>query len=129
MKNGNARPKKTSAADAFVKLPRSVLDSEAWRNLRLHARRFIDCLMIEHLRHGGKENGQLKATHRQLIARSISARLIAPAIREACRSGLVRITRPGGRHLPTLYELTWLPSHPAVHQQPQPEATAGEPAP
>ena len=50
----------------FIMLPRDLLESDAWRGLGINARRFLDFLMIEHLRHGGKHNGYLLAPQRQL---------------------------------------------------------------
>ena len=47
-------------------LPLSLLTSLAWRSLSLNARRFVEFLMIEHMRHGGKANGKLLAPRRQL---------------------------------------------------------------
>ena len=51
---------------SFVKLPREVLESAAWRGLGINERRLVDFLMIEHMRQGGKRNGFLLAPQRQL---------------------------------------------------------------
>jgi hypothetical protein len=128
MTTNGATRKRNAIGESFVPLKHSVLKSPRYRRLSINARRFLDFLMDEHLNHGGKHNGRLQATYRQLVGSGISYRLIAPAIREACDSGLVRITRPGGRNLPTHYELTWVPRHHSAIDQPQPKATAGEPA-
>jgi|HubBroStandDraft_6_1064221.scaffolds.fasta_scaffold823232_1 hypothetical protein len=124
MTNESKRKGNAFGGKAFIMIPLDLLD--AWFSLSHNASRFVIILMKEHGRHRGKQNGRLQATYRQLVSVGITRRLIAPAIREACRSGLVRITRPGGRHLATLYELTWLPSLYAV--DPQPKATTGEAA-
>ena len=58
--------------EAFVKLPRDLLESTAWRSLSIHARRLIDFLLIEHMRHGGRENGRLLAPRRQFEAFGIA---------------------------------------------------------
>ena len=52
--------------EQFVPLTRSALDR--LRALSVRARRFVLFLMSEHLSHGGRENGYLKAPHRQLAA-------------------------------------------------------------
>jgi hypothetical protein len=88
-------------------LPRPLLESDAWRSASINARRFIDFLMLEHLAHGGKENGKLKAPYRQLTRAGIGARLIAETIREAEELGLVYVERQGLK-VATLYALTWL---------------------
>jgi hypothetical protein len=94
--------------EAFVKLPRTLLESEAWRSLGINARRFLEFLMLEHLRHAGKENGSLLAPRRQLELYGIGTRHISRAIDEAERLGLVECERGVGRR-PNMYALTWLP--------------------
>jgi hypothetical protein len=93
----------------FVMLPRLLLESEAWRSLGINARRFLDFLMLEHMRHGGKENGSLLAPRSHLVQFGIGARYISPAIEETERLGLVDRERGVGRR-PSLYALTWLPT-------------------
>jgi hypothetical protein len=94
--------------EAFVKLPRELLESAAWRALGINARRFIDFLMIEHMRHGGKANGALLAPREQLKRFGIGARHVSAAIEEAETLGLVDCLRGVGRS-PNAYALTWLP--------------------
>ena len=94
--------------EQFVPLPRSVIDSDAWRGLGLNARRFIDFLLREHMRKGGMANGSLLAPYRHLVEYGITMRLIRPSIEEAEAAGLVEAHR-GGMRTATLYTLTWLP--------------------
>jgi hypothetical protein len=105
MINGRAR---VESAGAFVKLTRDVVERMAAARLSLAALRLVLFLIREHLRHGGQENGRLKAPHRQLVAFGISAGLVTSAIEETERAGLLRRRRVGGRRA-TLFELTWLP--------------------
>jgi hypothetical protein len=93
--------------EAFVKLPREVLESAAWRGLGINGRRFVDFLMIEHMRHGGKRNGFLLAPQRQLYDFGIGSHFVAGAIAEVERVGLVECKRGTGRR-PSYYTLTWL---------------------
>ena len=93
---------------AFVKLPRELLESDAWRSLGINARRFIDFLMLEHMRQGGKRNGFLLAPRRQLMEFGIGAHFVSDAIDEVDRLGLVDCRRGLGRR-PSIYALTWLP--------------------
>ena len=65
----------------------------------------IDFLEIEHLRHGGNENGYLVAPYSQLVGFGLGRRLIAGAIREAEQRGLVKVER-GGKKGTTMTELT-----------------------
>ena len=97
-------------APGFVMLRKELLASDAWRSLSINARRFLDFLMLEHLAHGGKENGNLKAPSRQLYAFGIGAHQLTAAIFEAEQTGLVDCHR-GGMRVATDYSLTWLPLH------------------
>jgi hypothetical protein len=91
-------------------LPRELLLSPAWRSLGINARRLIDTLLIEHMSHGGRQNGRLKATHRQLVEAGMSVRLVAEAIREAEAKGLIDCAR-GGRRVASCFALTWMSLH------------------
>jgi hypothetical protein len=93
---------------AFVKLPRDLLESDAWRSLSINARRLVDTLMLEHMRHGGKRNGFLVAPRRQLERAEIHAHLVSGAIDDAQRVGIIDCKRGIGRR-PSYYALTWLP--------------------
>ena len=94
--------------EAFVKLPRDLLKSDAWHSLTINARRFLDFLMIEHMARGGKANGRLIAPRRQLWDFGIGQRLVSAAIEDCERVGLVFCRRGVGR-APSLYTLAWLP--------------------
>src|SRR5262249_12706559 len=74
------------------------LSAAAWRVLVF--------LMRELLRHGGKDNGQLKAPHRQLVSFGVSASLVSSAIKELEAAGLVRCHRKG-RRVANPFELPW----------------------
>jgi hypothetical protein len=90
----------------------SLISSPAWRARSINCARLLEFLEIEHLRHGGNENGLLLAPYTQLIEFGVTRRLIAPTIREAERLGLVRVER-GGKKGTTVtevsrYRLTYL---------------------
>src|SRR5262245_44784376 len=87
--------------EPWVWLTRELLRSEAWSSLSINARRFIDFLLIEHLDHGGKENGKLLAPRRQLENAGIGARYVSPAIEEAVLLGFVDVKRGTGRRAST----------------------------
>ncbi len=76
----------------------------------INTRRFIDFLLLEHMAHGGKANGKLKAPRRQLWEFGISVRHVTAAINEAEEFGLVDCHR-GGMRVATTYTVTWLPLH------------------
>lgn len=93
--------------EQFVKMPRDLLQSDAWRRLGIHDRRFLDYLMIEQMRFAGRQNGNLTAPHRRLIEFGISASSIAPTIRNLESCGLIRCQRRDA-YSPFTYALTWL---------------------
>jgi hypothetical protein len=99
-----------SGKEQFIKLPREVLESAAFGSLGINAFRVVRFLMIEHMRRGGRQNGTLKAPHRQLVAFGIAPRHVTAAICEVEESHLIRCHRHGLR-VATTYELTWLPLH------------------
>ena len=72
-----------------------LVSSAAWRTRSINCRRFIDFLELEHMKHGGVENGELLAPYSQLVSFGIGRRLIAGVIRESERRGLVRVDRGG----------------------------------
>jgi hypothetical protein len=49
--------------------------------------------MLEHMAHGGKENGRLQVTHRDCIACGISASWVAKAQKDAIRRGPVALLK------------------------------------
>jgi len=95
----------------FVWLTGDLLNSPAWRGMSTNTRRLIDRLMLEHLSHGGVENGQLPVTHANFETYGLSRNFIRNAIDEAEAFGLIRFDR-GGRYggvkRPSIYRLTWL---------------------
>jgi hypothetical protein len=99
---------KKTATEPFIMLPRSLIQSDAWRSAGINTRRFVDFLLLEHMAHGGKANGKLKAPRRQLWDFGIGVRHVTPAIDEAEELGLVDCHR-GGMRVSTTYTVTWLP--------------------
>jgi hypothetical protein len=99
---------------AFVKLRMEMVNSPAWRALSAAATRILERLMIEHMRHGGKNNGELICTHKDFGAYGIRYPSIAPAIRKCVAHGFVVITDRGWRAAvhgrPAQYRLTFLPT-------------------
>ena len=99
----------------FVQLRLPFLESPALGALSLSARRVLDRLEIEHMHHGGADNGRLQVPYSAFEQFGIHNNMIAPAIREAVALGFVRITeagRGGNREFrrPTIYRLTYLPA-------------------
>jgi hypothetical protein len=100
--------------EPYIGEPFSVVERA---DLSRNGSRFYRLLKVDHMRCGGQRNGSLMATYAQCIKAGISSRLVKAAIDECVRTGLVAITRPGGRNLPTLYRLTWLPVGPTTSRR------------
>jgi len=109
-KIGKARRPKKGKAWSF--LYRDLLYSPAWRCMRPNTRKLIDFLLIELCNHAGTENGNLKATYKQLNEYGLSKNLIPDAIEEAEFLGIALVERGGKIHItnrPNEFTLTWFP--------------------
>lgn len=97
----------------FVPHRAAMLKSLAWSELGLCARRILDRLEIEHLDHGGKENGQLEVSYQQFEDFGIGRRHLIRALHELKAHGFIRSTRgkpaKGQFRAPNLYSITYLP--------------------
>lgn len=91
--------------------------SPAWRHLPDDSRRFLDALEIEHMEHGGAENGRLIRTYADLRKApgkpGIRKSSIPLAIRQAVALGFVQVTQEGQRSAaqfrnPSTYRLTYV---------------------
>jgi len=103
--------------EPWVWEPVNMKASPAWKALGINARRFIDFLEIEHRNHGGRENGNLKATYDQLVSFGLSRSEIKSAIDEVVIFGFVKVIVQGGRwansNQPSVYRLTFYASRDA----------------
>lgn len=99
--------------EPFASLPLSLLQSPAFCALSWDARRVLDRLMIEHLRHGGHRHDRLVCTYSDFAASGIRQRSIASAIRDCVELGMLVVTKQGTpsistRRQPSEYRLTFL---------------------
>jgi hypothetical protein len=97
----------------FVAHPREMRESWAWRKLPDNARRILDRLELEHMRHGGAENGSLPCTYSDFVKAGVRRASVSRAIRECVALGFLEITFRGGRAFaqfrpPSRYRLTYL---------------------
>ena len=82
--------------------------------MRFAARKIVDRLIVEHLAHGGTENGNLVATYTNFQQYGLRRRSsIGPAIIEAETVGFIDVIERGGSAYaefrnPSRYALTWL---------------------
>lgn len=106
----NAKAQRPPPNESWFWMTLEFNESHAWRSAGINARRLIDFLLREHMRHGGAENGKLKAPYEQLQAYGIGPQYIMATIAEVGMLGLVDAARHGMK-VATTYTLTWLPNH------------------
>jgi hypothetical protein len=73
--------KKSAIAGAFIAHPRQLLESPSMRVLSLAERRALDRIELEHMAHGGAENGRLPVTYVDFKKWGVRPDSIAGAIR------------------------------------------------
>ena len=107
------KAKRWQMEGAYVRLPLYLLQSPAFRGLSIPARGCLDFLCIEHLTHGGAENGNLMAPYRQLEASGVRKDSIREGLHMLESFGLIERTqyggRQGGKANASRYGLGWLP--------------------
>jgi hypothetical protein len=109
------KTKATSIRGAFVPHCLDMLVSPAFQALSYSALRALTRLEIEHMQHGGQNNGQLLTTYDQFQELGLHRDSIGPALRELTILGFIEITRRGrpnaGEHKwPNLFRITYLPT-------------------
>ncbi len=98
---------------AWVMHRLAMKESPAWRALPDNARRLLDRLELEHMQHGGSQNGSLVCTYGQFAGAGIRRASVALAIRQAVALGFLEITQAGYRtaaefRAPNLFRLTYV---------------------
>ena len=100
------------AGVAWVPHRLDLVQSPAWHLAPVPLRRILDRLEIEHLRHGGKLNGELFVSHRQFTVAGISRRKITVTMTLGEDLGLIEIIKPddpvGDLRAAHSYRLTYL---------------------
>jgi hypothetical protein len=87
--------KPDEANPSFIMARLVMLDSVAYWALKPIEVRILAVIEIEHMRHGGVENGRLIVTRRQLEKRGIPKMAIAPGLRALEALGFIEITQRG----------------------------------
>lgn len=90
--------------------PKSVFASPEWARLSPYAVKLLD---VVHLGFGGRNNGGLWVTFAHVSQYGLRSRsTFEKALQELLHTGWLQRTRQGGRSLPSLYALTFLPIDP-----------------
>jgi hypothetical protein len=87
--------RRNALAENWISYPRSMLESCAFQVLGHTATRVMRRIEIEHLAHGGAENGKLIVTYDQFEEYGVSRNSVGPAIRELVALGFLEITEKG----------------------------------
>lgn len=107
-------PKKGKWRTCFVPHRLEMLLSPAWQAMPIPLGRIVERLEIEHLRHGGQENGYLCVGYNQFVEHGVSRKAIRPALDLGVELGLIRVIVPedhrGDLRAPNLYELCFEPA-------------------
>jgi hypothetical protein len=98
--------------EPWVWMTLEMLQSTTWGALSISARRILDALLLEHLSNGGRENGNLAVTYRQLAAFGVSKNDIYKGLTELQICGFIRLVKQGfrmsGGGEPSRFAITWL---------------------
>jgi hypothetical protein len=100
-----------------------MLRSDAWRDMPINARRMLDLLEIEHMNHGGYENGNLVITYDQFVAAGIRRSSIFATIAELERLGWIEVSRGGYRG----FARSWPQRFRLTHRRTRFRPATGEP--
>jgi hypothetical protein len=116
-----ARPGRTGSlgppeGQPWFWMTRTMLGAITYRALSIHARRVLEFLLMEHMGHAGRENGNLGASYLQLEAWGVSTGDVSKGIGELEAAGFIRCTWKAKRQAhgtapPSTYALTWYPTH------------------
>ncbi len=87
----------------------ALISSPAWRGRSHNLSRLLDFLELEHMAHGGKDNGRLLAPWNQLVQFGIGRRFVADVVDEGVERGLLDVRKGVGR-APSNYTITYLPT-------------------
>jgi hypothetical protein len=87
--------KRNGTAENWISYPRSLVESPALRVLSRGAILIMRRIELEHMAHGGAENGNLQVTRRQFEDWGVHRDAIGPAIREIVALGFTEITEHG----------------------------------
>jgi hypothetical protein len=105
----------TDDKNGWAWITREMLESDAFWALTPNAMRVVMRVVLEHIAHGGQENGRLPCTYDNFEAYGIRRMSIHPAVAVAVALGFLDVTEKGrgGKGIgraPAKFRLTWLPT-------------------
>jgi hypothetical protein len=103
-----------TGAGGWIPHRHDMLVSPSWRHRPRPLVRLLERLEVEHLRHGGAENGSLRVSWAQFVECGISKRVIRATVEAGDRLGLLAVWQPnemvGNLRAPAEYRLTYVPA-------------------
>jgi len=99
--------------EAFIGHRLRLIMSPAWQHRPRPLCRVLERLEIEHMRHGGQENGRLCVSYGQFVQYGVSRRSVGPALAAGVALGLIEIRQleelQANLRAPNEYRLTYVP--------------------
>ena len=95
---------------AWCWLTSELINSLAWRSMSVNCLKLTLRLLLEHINHGGLENGRLVCTYKDFQEYGLTRNKIRPAIEEADFLGLVKHQRGErifAKNQPNSYRITF----------------------
>lgn len=106
MTRARLKHKGRAESGSFFAWPRTVAESAAYRYASAHGIKLLNDLCFQFR---GSNNGDLSAAWGIMKAHGWKSRdTLHKALRELLELGLIEKTRQGGKHVCSLYALTWL---------------------
>ncbi|MEP5423800.1 MAG: hypothetical protein ABJQ21_25410 [Roseibium sp.] len=84
--------KKQKIDGPFVAITLEMLESPAWQALGITERRVLDRIELEHLSHGGTQNGKLIVTYDNFVRYGVSRKGISKALHVLEELGFLEVT-------------------------------------
>lgn len=114
MKQRNTSRKSYLTGEGWIPHRQEMLTSPSWRKRPKALIKLLDRMEIEHLRHGGKENGHFIVTYDQFVEFGVTRKVIKPMLRLGAALGLLQVIQDenwmGDVRQPNRYRLTYLPA-------------------
>src|SRR3954469_12528814 len=92
----SAKRRRNRIGEQFISHSREMRESPAWRHLPDKARRILERLELEHMRHGGAQNGHLSCTYDDFLKAGVRRQAVPIAIRQCVALGFLQVMRRGG---------------------------------
>ena len=107
---GSRKFNRPPSGEGWIWLTGELLNSLAWRSMSVNCLKLTLRLLLEHINHGGLENGRLVCTYKDFQEYGLTRNKIRPAIEEADFLGLVKHQRGErifAKNQPNSYRITF----------------------